>query len=66
MNPDKSLPAMPSDMALRMVWRVCVRPQRYGRWAVERPTTLSSPAFARNVGARRASDEGREVDAGVE
>ena len=50
----------------RMVWRVCVRPQRYGRWAVELLTTLIVPAFARNLAARRASDEGREVDAGVE
>ena len=35
----------------RMTWRVCVRPQRLGGWAVRLLTDLIVPAFARNLAA---------------
>jgi len=50
------------DGVTTMTWRVCVRPQRFGRWAVELLTTLIVPAFARNLAARLGDDGGGGSD----
>ena len=44
-----------------MTWCVRVRPQRFGRWAIELLTNLIVPAFARNLATRLGDAEGGDV-----
>ena len=44
-----------------MTWRVCVRPQRLGGWAVKRLTSLLVSAFTRNLASRLGDSSDADV-----